>query len=498
MTFETLFSALFLAVQEVIVPANLFYILVGTVWGLFIGLIPGLSGSFAMALLLPFTFGMEPIPAMFLLISSTAGVSRSGAVTSVLLAIPGTPSSVTTVLDGFPLAKRGEAGVALSINAAASTLGAFIGLIVFVAILPFAMTFILAFGPPEFFMLSLAAIMAIAFVADGSPAKAATAGGLGFLIGCIGYSPITGVTRFTGDFIYLQDGIGLVPALIGLFAIAEMLKLHFSSQTISEVPLVGGLSGIGKGIRITLKEWRLLIQSSIVGWVVGVIPGLGGTVASMWAYAVAVRTARDPSQFGKGDYRGVLAPEAANDAKDGGSLLPTLTLGIPGSTEQAVVLGGLILHGLAPGPALMRNHLDIVWTIVLALVVGNVLSSLLVYTSTGVLIRLTRVPLRILVPIVLAIGLAGAFGVQQNIFDVFIAIVLGIFGFLMIQYGYSRIAFVMALILGSLAEMSLFQSLQISDGSYAIFFVRPVSLLILGFMVLIVVLRLRRRKPAPA
>jgi putative tricarboxylic transport membrane protein len=499
MTYHALFTALLAALPQVLVPSNLLYILIGTAWGLFVGLVPGLSGSFAMALVLPFTFGMDPIPAMFLLISSAAGTSQSGAVTAILMAVPGTPSNVSTIFDGYPLARRGEAGVAVSISATASGLGAVIGLVVLMLIFPIAMSVALAFGPPEFFLLSLAAILAIALVADGSPAKAIAAGGLGFIAGSIGYSPVTGVVRFTGNILNLEDGIPLIPALIGLFAIAEMLKLHFGSQAISEVKLVGSMKGIGRGIRITLSEWRLLIQSSVVGWIVGVIPGLGGTIAGIWAYALAKNTVRDSSTFGQGDYRGVIAPEAGIDAKDGGALLPTLMLGIPGSTEQTVVLGGLILHGLTPGLGLVRNHLDVVWTIVLALLIGNILSSLLVYTSMGVLIRLTRVPIRLLVPIVSVVALAGAYAVEQNIFHVFIALVVGCVGFAMLLYGYSRITFVMALILGTLAEKSFFQSLQISDGSYAIFVDRPASFAILAFVVLIAalrVLRLRQRKLA--
>lgn len=458
-------------------PTPLFIIL-GTVIGLFFGALPGLGGSVALALLIPLTLGMEPAQAIAMLGAALGGVTFGGSVTAILLNTPGTANNAATLLDGYPMSQQGRAGEAIGASAAASAMGAVFGLVVLALLVPGMRTVVLAFGPPEIFMVAVLGLTIIATVSKGTMISGLLAGAFGLALSYIGTSPVAIGPRFDFGQIYLWDGIQLVPALIGLFAIAEMVNLAVSYRSVSQTGTIR-TEGAWAGVMEAVKRPFLVLRSSIIGFGIGVIPGVGGTVGSFVAYSVTQQTAKDTTNFGHGDVRGLLSSEAANDSKDGGALMPTLALGIPGSPSTAVLLAGLIFHGTFPGRQLLTDDVHIVFALVGALVISNILTSAIGIVASRYLARITTIDTGLLVPIILVITLLGAFGVRNTFGDVMLALVFGIVGYVMLRFGYSRIPAVIGLILGVLVERSYNTSMQISRGSWDIFYTRPLSLFFL-------------------
>jgi len=447
----------------------------GTLIGELFGALPGLGGVVAIALLIPLTYDMSMVQAMMLLMTAQGGCNFGGSISAILIGVPGTSVNAATCLDGYPLAKQGKAGIALGASATASALGAMFGIIILTVAIPIMYKIALVFGPPEILALIFLSMITIAAVSRGSLVKGLIAAGLGFLVSFIGFNRVLGGIRFTFGSSYLWDGIQLIPAVIGLFAVAQAIDLAVKQKGVSEK---GHLykGGIWEGIKSVFKEKWLFLRSSAIGTLIGIIPGVGGAVANWLAYGQAVHTAKDPEKFGKGDIRGVIAPEAANDAKDGGALIPTLALGIPGSAYCAVLLGAFLVHGIIPGPELFEQHMEVVWTIIFALVVSNILTSAVGIALGKQLVKITTVPGIILAPVVCILGLLGAFTVRLNVIDAFVALIFGIIGYFMTKYGFPKVSFLIALMLGYMAEKSFFQSLQMARGSYAIFITRPISL----------------------
>ena len=501
-------DTLFTALGQLVTWPNPLLMVVGTLLGMVFGMIPGLSGALAIALMIPLTFSMDIYQALFLLLPALGGSAFGGSVSAILLGIPGTSVNAATVFDGHPLARQGKADVAIGASATASALGAISGLVVLTASIPVLISVLLLFGPPEVFMLTFLGLTIIAVAVEGSFIACFLSGLLGILISFHGYVTVVGGTRFTWGTNYLWDGLPLLPVFIGLFAVAGGIELLLGGETVVRAEDARRISrshswkGTAQGILSIFSNFRVFLQSSVIGVVIGIIPGVGGAVSNMLAYGIAKQTSRDPESFGKGNVAGVIASESANDSKDGGALMPTLALGIPGSEVMAILLGAFILHGIEPGRAMLVDHMDIVWAVILALLVSNVLTSAIGITCARWLIRITVIPVRFYAPSIICIALLGAYGVQQQMIDPGVALLFGVIGFAMNRLGYSRVALIIGLMLGAATEEAFFQSIQIARGSYTIFFERPITVGIALFMVTAVaftfVRAIRRSRQLPA
>jgi len=469
-------DAIGLSLGGLFFSGGVLYIVMGTMVGLLFGIIPGLGGPTALALLIPLTFGIDTTSAMFLAGAIMGAVPFGGSVTAILLNTPGTAPNAATVFDGYPLAQQGKAGLALGAAGAASAIGGLLGVLVLFAVLPIARQMILMFSPPEFFMLAVLGLCAIAVSTEGKFLRGLIAAGIGLLIAYIGYDNVSGVVRFAYGTDYLWDGVPLVPALIGLFAIAQIFSLYVKGGSISENPAAVKVTRVMDGVKAVFTHYPTLLRGSVIGALVGAVPGVGGTVAAFLSYSTTVQLSKEPETFGKGNIQGVIAPEASNNAREGGALIPTLAFGIPGSAEMAVFLGLLVLHGIQPGPSVLLNHLDVVTTLMLSLAVASVLASVLCLLVARQLAAITLVDVNYLVPIILSVSLVGAYALNNSMYDVIIAVVFGLVGYLMIRFDFPRLPLVIALFLGEIVEVNFRQSLMISQGDWTIFFSRGLSL----------------------
>ncbi|NCF51597.1 tricarboxylic transporter [Gammaproteobacteria bacterium] len=464
-------DSLFVAADYLSQGANLGYLVLGVAVGIVFGSIPGLGGATAIALLLPLTFGMEPDQAVILMGGIMGAVSIGGSVSAILLNTPGTAPNAATCIDGYPLTRQGKAGLAIGAAATASSIGGIISLGILVAVLPVARTIVLWFGPPAFFMLAVLGLTSLT-VASGNLLRGLIAACIGLFFGFVGYDDIGGTARYTIGIDFLWDGISIVPLLIGLFAIAEMMNLYRTGGPISAsddgdtVKVVGTMDGV----RSVFANLRTLISGSAIGTVIGLVPGVGGTVASFLSYSFAAQTSKNNENFGSGDIRGVIAPEAANNAKDGGALIPTLAFGIPGSAEMAIFLGVLILHGIDPGPMLLIERESTIFMLILALLVATLISGGVILTSARHLARIAHIDSMLLIPCVITVSFVGAYALHGSIGDVFIAAFFGMLGFVMIRFDYPRITLVIAFVLSGLMERNFIQSMIMFEGDWRRFF----------------------------
>ena len=458
------FDIFFHALLGVITSGSFVFVLIGVLLGLCFGIIPGLGGTTALALLIPITFSMDSLDAMYLAGGVMGATSFGGSITAILLNTPGTAPNAATTFDGYPLAQQGRAGEAIGASATASAMGGLIGLVTLMLFIPLAKEIVLLFGPVEFLLLTILGLVAIAVSSRGKLLRGLIAGGFGLIFAFVGVDTVSGHTRFTLETDYLWDGIPLVPTLTGLFAISQMIELSLKGgSVVTESVNIGNLTGLWQGVVAVFKHWTVLLRGSLIGTIIGAIPGLGGTVASFIAYTSTVQSSRDPSSFGKGNIIGVIAPESANNAKDGGSLVPTVAFGIPGSAETAVFLGILVLHGIDPGPTLLLENEREVYGLIIALTLSAVGASLIGLLTARWLVKITFVNVNILVPLVVTISLTGVYVLEGKPGDVILALVMGIVGYLMIRFDYPRLTLVIALVLGETAERSFHQSLMISD-----------------------------------
>ena len=476
----------------------------GVFVGLVFGAIPGLGGTTAIALFIPLTFDMQPAEAMALAGGIMGSVSFGGSITAVLLNTPGTAPSAATCFDGYPMAQQGRAGAAIGAAGAASSLGGVIGVLLLLAVIPVAKQVILAFGPAEFFMLALLGLAAIAASTGGMFLRGLIAAAFGLMLAFVGYDAVSGGERYVYGIEYLWDGIPLVPALIGLFAVGEMINLSIAGGTVARADQLDvKVSGAWEGVVATFREWKVVLRGSALGAFIGAIPGVGGTVAGFLAYTTAMQASKDPESFGKGNIVGVIAPEASNNAKDGGALLPTLAFGIPGSAEMAVFLGLLILHGLEPGPLLLIEHEATIMSLIVSLTISCIIATVIGLLFTRWLSLITLIDVHILVPLVVCIALVGSYALHSKPGDVMVTSLFGIVGYLMIKFRYPRVTLVIALVLGELAERSFHQAMHITGGGWTIFFTRGISLTI--FLLIVAALLvpgirylMERRKAASA
>jgi len=463
------------ALADLFTLTHMLYMFVGVVVGLAIGVFPGLGGIAGLSLLIPFLYGMDSISALAMLIGLVAVIPTSDTFSSVLMGIPGSSASQATVLDGFPLAKKGQAARALSAAFVSSLFGGLFGAIVLTGFVLIARPLILAFGSAELFMLSVFGLSMVGVLAGRSLYKGLAACGLGLVLGSIGAAPATGEFRMVFDVDYLYDGVPLVVVGLGLFAIPEIVDLLRQNRSIAG----GGVLGAGwiDGVRDWMRNWFLSLRTAGIGCIIGAIPGLGGSVVDWIAYGHAVQTSKDTSQFGKGDIRGVIAPESSNNAKEGGGLLPTLLFGIPGSGSMAVFLGGMVLIGIEPGPSMVTSDLNITYSIIWSLAVANVMGAALCIVLAPQIARLTTIPFPLLAPFMISVVCFAAFQATRDIGDLIALLALGTLGVLMRRFGWPRPAMLIGFVLAPQAETYLYQAVQFYGWEFAL---RPGVLIIVA------------------
>ena len=482
-------EALLIALGNLLTLEHAQFLALGVLLGLAVGIFPGLGGIVGLSLCLPFLWGMDPTSALALLIGLVAVIPTSDTFTSVLMGIPGSSASQATVLDGFPLAKKGEAARALGAAFAASLFGGLFGAVILTGFVLIARPIILAFGSAELFMLTVLGLSMVGVLAGRSLWKGLAACGLGLLLGMQGGAPATGEWRLTFGSNYLTDGIPLVVLALGIFAVPEIVDLLRRAGAIAESQRLG--AGWLRGLTDMLRNRWLCLRCAGLGALVGALPGLGGNVVDWIAYGHVVQTTRGPSNFGKGDIRGVLAPESANNAKEGGGLIPTLMFGIPGSGSMAVFLGGLILIGYEPGPGFVETSLDVTYTIVWSLALANVLGAGLCLFISPFVARLTTIPYHFLAPFMVMIICFAAYQGTRHWGDIIALAAVGILGIYMRRFGWPRPALLIGFVLADNAETYLYQAVQFYDWAW---FARP-GVLIIGAVTLLSIWMGARRSP---
>ncbi|WP_312452666.1 tripartite tricarboxylate transporter permease [Stutzerimonas nitrititolerans] len=473
-------------------PYNLFTALCGTLIGTIVGLLPGLGPINGVALLIPIAFalGLPPETALILLAAVYLGCEYGGRISSILLNIPGEASAVMTTLDGYPLARQGKAGIALSISAWSSFVGGLMATCGVVIFAPLLAKWAVAFGPAEYFVLMVFAIVCLAGMAGNKPMKTAIAACIGLFLSCVGIDSNSGVYRFTFGSLGLADGIQFVVLVLGLFSVSEILVLlertHHGQKAIEAKGRM--LFSLKEGLSVLASNLR----SGAVGFFLGILPGAGATLASAVAYMSEKRLAVKDNTFGNGDLRGLAAPETANSASACGSMVPMLTLGVPGSGTTAVMLGALTLYNITPGPLLFRDQPDIVWGLIASLFVANIMLIVMNVPMIKVFTKILAVPYWALVPAIAIITSIGVYAVHATAFDLFLMIGIGIAGYILRKMDFPLSAILLGFILGGLMEQNLRRALSISDGNLGILFASPITWGVWSLVVLMIVLPIWR------
>jgi putative tricarboxylic transport membrane protein len=449
--------------------------LLGTAMGFAVGILPGLGGVVALALMLPFTFSMDPVSAFAFLLGMLAVTGTTGDITSILFGVPGESISAATILDGHPMAKNGEAGRALGAALMSSLVGAVIGAVLLALAIPIVRPIVLSFASPEFFALSLLGILFMAAVSGGNVFKGVIAGGLGLMLSMVGLDPLIGIERYTFGRLELWEGISLVAITTGLFGIPEVLDLWSKGTSIAE-RTAGKLGGVWEGVKDTFRHWGITVRCSALGVFMGIIPGLGASIGQWVAYAHAVQSSSDRTRFGKGDVRGVLGPGAANNSSLGGGLIPTIAFGVPSNVVFAILLGAFLIQGLAPGPAMLTKHLDLVFSFVWIIVVTNIITVVICFLFIKQLIQITEVRGAVLIPSIIVLIFLGGYVDSHTAFAIFLTLGAGAVGYMMIRLDWPRPPLILGLVLGRLIEKNLFTSYQ----AYGVeLLLRPVVILVL-------------------
>jgi putative tricarboxylic transport membrane protein len=470
----------------VLEPTNLLYCLIGVVIGMLIGVLPGLGPAATIAILLPVTFGIEPVTAIIMLAGIFYGAQYGGTITSVLLRLPGEASSVVTVFDGNALARQGKAGTALGIAAIGSFVGGTVSVVALSLLAPLVAGFALDFGPPEYTALALLGILLVATVSSGHRLKAVIAACVGLLLATVGRDGFTAAERFTFDNLSLADGLDFVPIAMGLFGLGEILYNLEQRHRATQPPAV--VADVWPSRADLRRSSGAIGRGSVLGFLLGILPGGGATLSSLAAYALEKRRAKDPSRFGKGAIEGVAAPESANNAAATSSFIPLLTLGIPANATMAVIFGALLIQDVSPGPQLVTEDPELFWGVVNSMYLGNVLLLVMSIPLVGLFVRILRVRATILAPVTVLITLVGVYTVNNDAFDIVLVIVFGALGYLMRKLGFDPGPLVLAFVLGSLLEDSLRRSLLIFDGDPTGFLTRPISGTLLAAFVVVALL----------
>ena len=491
---ENLFSALGVGFGTALTPENLLFGLIGVILGTAIGVLPGLGSAVAISLLLPMTFGLDPIAAFIMFGGIYYGAMYGGATTAILVNTPGCSASAVSTFDGHPLAKKGQAGKALLAAIVGSFIGGTFATIMLMLLAPVLVELALVFGPPEYFALMLFALTMVAAIGSGSLSKSIFTLLLGIGIAMIGIDLQTGTARLTFGIPELYSGINVVLAGIGLFAVGEGLWIASGGGDDSQEKY----HSLGRELWMTAGEWKrsgwAWTRGTVLGFFAGVLPGSGGTLATFMAYGIEKRISKHPEKFGTGIVEGVAAPEAANNAAAGGSMVPLLALGIPGSATTAVMLVAFQMYGLQPGPLLFENNPDLVWGLIASLYIANVLLVVINLPLVGIWVKLLQIPPGILYSAVLIFSTLGAYSLKGSIGDVVIVFFLGILAFTLRRFGFPVAPVLFGIVLGPLIEQEFRRSMSISSGDLTIFFTRPVALSFLALTVLSIVASIGRKK----
>ncbi len=468
------FSNLIAGLNVVLQPLNLTFCFLGVLIGTLIGVLPGIGPVGTMAILLPMTYGIPPTTAIIMFAGIYYGAQYGGSTTSILVNIPGEAASVITTLDGYQMALQGRAGPALGIAAFGSFIAGTLSVIGLQAIAPPLVRVALSFGPPEYFSLMILGLVLLTYLAQKSMVKALMMAGVGVLLGTIGLDSMTGQPRFAFNIPELLDGLGLVPLVMGLFGISEVflnvekiIQVHVTSTKISR-------------LLPSFQDWMeskwAIARGSVIGFFLGILPGGGAVLSSLVSYAVEKRVSKNPEKFGKGAIEGVAAPESANNSATGGAFIPLLTLGIPANVVMAILIGALMIHGITPGPMLLKEHPDLFWGVIASMYVGNAMLLVLNLPLIGLWIQVLRVPYSILFPLILFFCLIGCYAINNSTVDVALMLLFGVVGYLMRKFEYEPAPLVMAFVLSPILEQALRQSLILSGGSFIIFLTRPISI----------------------
>lgn len=479
--FENLIPGLILSIQLEALSLTL----AGTLLGIIIGAIPGIGPVFGIAIAIPFTYGLEGWKAINLFISIYCGCMFGGSISAILINAPGTGSAVATTLDGYPLAKQGKAITALTIAAVASFVGGTIGPLVLIFALPYLILLLYYFGSPELALLGFLGITLIASLSEKSMTKGLIMGGLGLMLSTIGLAPVAFEIRYTLGFLALYDGIDFVPVIIGLFAIAEMLRLIGEERTAISMDVELKGSRI-EGIKATLKHYKTLLKSSIIGIIIGIIPGVGGSTANFMAWANARGYSKDPDSFGKGNPEGVVATESSNNAVVSGAMIPTLMFGIPGSGATAVLLGGLLLHGMRPGRNMFVGEgLVITYSLFITMIIAAIIIFFIGVIFAPSIGKFSIIPKYILIPIIFILSVLGVYIIKFSYFDILVVLIFGILGYILVENDYPIVPLLLGVIFGPIIEENLNRTYSLGHKSFLIFFHRPISLILLFLIIFI-------------
>jgi putative tricarboxylic transport membrane protein len=456
-------------------PFNLLMATAGVVVGILIGALPGVGPPSGVALLLPLTFGMEPTSGIIMLAALYAGTMYGGTITSVLINTPGEAASVVTCLDGYQMALQGRAGPALGIAAIGSFIAGTVGVVLMMLVSPLLARWALSFGPPETFSLMLLGLTTVTLLTGEHPLKGYISMVLGLMLAMVGFDIISGDARYALGIPEMMDGMDFLPVAIGLFGLGEVLV---GAEQAMGNPAIHGRYGL-RDVMPSAKDWArsrwAIARGTVLGFFVGVLPGAGPTIASFMSYALEKKVSRHPQEFGHGAIEGVAGPESANNAAATGAMVPMLTLGIPGSATTAIMLGGLMMWGLRPGPLLFEKNPEFVWGLIASQYIANVMLLILSTAFIPLFVRALRVPYTILMPLIIIFCITGSYSLKNSVWDVGQMLVFGVLGYAMKKLGYSPAALTLALVLGPLAERALRQSLIISDAGLGIFFLRPIA-----------------------
>lgn len=458
-------------------PINIFYTFVGVLMGTVIGVLPGIGPSAGIALLIPVTFGLDPTSALIMLAGIYYGAMYGGSTSAILINTPGEAASVMTAIDGYQMAKQGRAGAALAASAWGSFIAGTIGIVGLTLLsIPLA-NIALRFGPAEYFLLMFFAMTAVSSLGGKSPSKAMISTLAGLMTATVGIDLQSGQSRFTLGIIELEDGIGFLIVVVGLFAISEVLiTMEQMFKGHSEIIRIKGK------LMLTRDEWRRslapMARGGLIGFLIGVLPGAGSTVATILSYVIEKRLSKYPEQFGQGAIEGVAGPEAANNSSTAGAMVPLLTLGIPGSGTTSVLLGAFMLYGIQPGPLLFQDRPDLIWGVIDSMYLGNLMLLALNLPLIGIFVRLLYIPSGILTPLIMAFATIGVFAINNNPFELYITLIFGVLGYLFRKVEIPLAPFVLAVVLGAPMEQSFRQALQLSDGGLSIFFSSGVAIIL--------------------
>ncbi len=445
--------------HQVLNPTTFSLMCIGIAIGFWVGILPGLGGPTTLALMLPFIFKMSSVEAFAFLLGMSAVTATTGDITSVLFGVPGEPTTASTIVDGHPMAKKGEAGRALGAVLMSSLVGAVFGALCLAASIPIVRPLVLTFGSPEFFMIGLLGVTFVVSLSGGNLIKGLLAGGIGFCLAMVGLDPISGIQRYTFGQLFLWDGIGLVPVTVGLFAIPEVIDLAVQGGSISKEK-VGKLGGVLEGVKDTFRHWRLVMRCSALGAYIGLIPGMGGGVGQWIAYAHAVQSSPNKERFGKGAVEGVLGPGAANNSSLGGAFIPTVAFGVPGSVTMAILLGAFIIQGIVPGPDMLlpppRGKLDLTFSFVWIIVLSNLITVGICFLFLNQLAKITQVRGSLIIPFIILLIYLGGFAEKNAFQDMLVVLGFGALGWVMVKLDWQRPPLLLGLVLGPLMENRLF------------------------------------------